>query len=101
MIKQGIELSRKPHIVIATPGRLLDHIRSSDTVKFNRLKFLVFDEADRLFGDQSEETEELLNLIPPTTKRQTLLFSATLAPYELPVDQKGNNVFTFHQSSEL
>jgi len=102
MIKQSIELQRKPHIIIATPGRLLSHLQSADTVKLNRLKFLVFDEADRLFGDQSEDTEEILNLLPPNSNRQTLLFSATLAPYELPNSGNSKDApFTYHQSSEL
>ena len=100
MIKQSIELGRKPHVVIATPGRLLSHLQSTDTLKLNRLKYLVFDEADRLFSDQSEETEQLIDLIP-ATNRQTLLFSATLAPYKLPPSKEGKEPFTFHQSSEL
>lgn len=100
MVKQSIELSRKPHIVIATPGRLLSHLLSTDTVKLNRLKYLVFDEADRLFCDQAKDTEKILELIPKTN-RQTLLFSATLAPYELPPSKDGKEPFTFHQSSEL
>ena len=41
MMKQGLQLSRKPHIVIATPGRLADHIQNTDTVSFKRIKFLV------------------------------------------------------------
>ena len=41
MMKQGLELSNNPHIVIATPGRLADHLRSTDTVSFQRLRFLV------------------------------------------------------------
>ncbi|XP_009980404.1 PREDICTED: probable ATP-dependent RNA helicase DDX49 [Tauraco erythrolophus] len=57
---QALELSRKPHVVIATPGRLADHLRSSSTFSLKKLKFLVLDEADR------------------PARRQTLLFSATL-----------------------
>jgi hypothetical protein len=42
MMAQALELSRRPHIVVATPGRLVDLIRSSsDAVNFKRLKFLV------------------------------------------------------------
>lgn len=41
MMKQGLLLSRKPHIVIATPGRLADHLQNTDTVSFKRIKFLV------------------------------------------------------------
>ena len=43
MRAQAIELTKRPHIVIATPGRLADHIRSSaDAVFLKNLKFLVF-----------------------------------------------------------
>lgn len=41
MVTQGLELSKKPHVVVATPGRLADHIRSSDTFDMKRLRFLV------------------------------------------------------------
>ena len=41
MLTQSIELSRSPHIVIATPGRLADHINSGDGLKLNKVKFLV------------------------------------------------------------
>ena len=47
MIQQSLDLSRKPHIVIATPGRLLSHLQSTDTLKLNRLKFLVSAETDQ------------------------------------------------------
>jgi ATP-dependent RNA helicase DDX49/DBP8 len=80
MIKQAIELSKSPHIVIATPGRLCDLIRSSpDAVKFNRVRFLVIDEADRLLDKCFEsQLSTIIGTLP--TKRQTLLFSATITP---------------------
>ena len=51
MMKQSIELCKRPHVVIATPGRLADHIHSSHGVAaaLKKTKFLVLDEADRLF----------------------------------------------------
>nr|XP_014352495.1 PREDICTED: probable ATP-dependent RNA helicase DDX49 [Latimeria chalumnae] len=80
MVAQALELSRKPHIVIATPGRLADHIRSSDTFSMKSIRFLVLDEADRLLEqgctDFTKDLEVILGAIP--AKRQTLLFSATL-----------------------
>ncbi|KAG8594858.1 hypothetical protein GDO81_001343 [Engystomops pustulosus] len=80
MVSQALELSKKPHVVIATPGRLADHIRSSNTFSMKRIKFLVMDEADRLLEqgctDFTEELQVILGAIP--AKRQTLLFSATL-----------------------
>ncbi|XP_041368364.1 probable ATP-dependent RNA helicase DDX49 [Gigantopelta aegis] len=77
MMKQGIDLSVKPHIVISTPGRLADHINSCKTFSLKRIKFLVLDEADRLLEDNfGSQLEEIFKVIP--TKRQTLLFSATM-----------------------
>ncbi|XP_066490851.1 probable ATP-dependent RNA helicase DDX49 [Tiliqua scincoides] len=80
MVTQALELSRKPHIVIATPGRLADHLRSSSTFSLQRIKFLVLDEADRLLEqgctDFTKDLEVILAAVPAS--RQTLLFSATL-----------------------
>lgn len=85
---QAITLSQRPHVVIATPGRLADHIRTSgeDTVcGLRRVKFVVLDEADRLLhaaraGSQLPDVEECLSILPPATERQTLLFTATITP---------------------
>ena len=41
MLTQSIELSRAPHVVIATPGRLADHANSGDGLKLGKVKFLV------------------------------------------------------------
>uniref|UniRef100_A0AAY5ERP8 Probable ATP-dependent RNA helicase DDX49 n=1 Tax=Electrophorus electricus TaxID=8005 RepID=A0AAY5ERP8_ELEEL len=80
MVAQALELSKKPHIVVATPGRLADHIRSSDTFNMKRIRFLILDEADRLLEqgctDFTKDLEVILGVVP--AKRQTLLFSATL-----------------------
>lgn len=76
-IEQGLKLSRKPHFVIATPGRLRQHLESSDPPNLLKTQYLVLDEADRLLSiGFSEELEIILNHLNP--KRKTLLFSATL-----------------------
>lgn len=78
MMFQSQELSRKPHIVVATPGRLADHLESCDTFSLKRIKFLVLDEADRLLeGRFDHQLQTIFESIPE--KRQTLLFSATLS----------------------
>eukprot|EP00741_Cyanophora_paradoxa_P019107 tig00021122_g18449.t1 len=78
MMQQAIALAKRPHVVIATPGRLLDHMRSSSTADWSRLRFLVCDEADRLLaGNVAEEVAEVLARLPAS--RQTLLFSATVS----------------------
>ncbi|KAI7906925.1 P-loop containing nucleoside triphosphate hydrolase protein [Cokeromyces recurvatus] len=78
MMKQAIELSKKPHVIIATPGRLRDHIRSSSgAVDLRRCKFLVMDEADRMLSSTfAPELEVILPLLPKD--RHTLLFTATM-----------------------
>ncbi|CAL8271008.1 unnamed protein product [Arctogadus glacialis] len=80
MVTQSLELSRQPHVVVATPGRLADHIRSSNTFSLKRIQFLIMDEADRLLEqgctDFTKDLEVILGALP--AKRQTLLFSATL-----------------------
>ncbi|ODV96075.1 hypothetical protein PACTADRAFT_49490, partial [Pachysolen tannophilus NRRL Y-2460] len=75
--QQEQELKSRPDIVIATPGRFIDHIRNSPSFNVDSVEVLVFDEADRMLeeGFQSELTE-ILSLLP--TKRQTSLFSATM-----------------------
>lgn len=76
--QQEQQLKSRPDIVIATPGRLIDHIRNSPSFSIDSLEVLVIDEADRMLdeGFQTELTE-ILSLIPKH-KRQTLLFSATM-----------------------
>ena len=85
MRDQAVSLSRSPHVVIATPGRLADHIRSSgeDTVRgFRRSGVVVLDEADRLLssgpGSMLPDVEQCLSAVPPPQDRQTLLFTATV-----------------------
>ena len=52
-IKQSLDLERRPHVIIATPGRLGDHIRTNSTFSLSRVKYLVLDEADRLLEGES------------------------------------------------
>ncbi|KIH91687.1 ATP-dependent RNA helicase DDX54/DBP10 [Sporothrix brasiliensis 5110] len=69
-------LASNPDIVIATPGRFL-HLKVEMSLDLSSIKYVVFDEADRLFemGFAAQLTE-ILHALPPS--RQTLLFSATL-----------------------
>ncbi|XP_039558420.1 probable ATP-dependent RNA helicase DDX49 [Passer montanus] len=80
MVSQALALARRPHVVVATPGRLADHLRSGTGLGLARLRFLVLDEADRLLeqgsADFSADLELILGAVP--ARRQTLLFSATL-----------------------
>jgi ATP-dependent RNA helicase DDX49/DBP8 len=77
IIDQGIELSKRPHVVCATPGRLRHHLESADPPDLSRTKYLVLDEADRLLSTGfSSELKVLLSRMSPS--RKTLIFSATL-----------------------
>ncbi|MHB1194172.1 MAG: DEAD/DEAH box helicase [Longimicrobiales bacterium] len=71
-------LKRGVDVVVATPGRALDHIRRG-TLRLGSLKILVLDEADEMLDmGFAEDIEAILAEVP--ARRQTLLFSATLAP---------------------
>ena len=73
-LKQGVD------IIIATPGRLMDHIQRG-TIKLNRIKIAVLDEADQMLDiGFIEDIEYILRQTP--RHRQTLLFSATI-PYPI------------------
>lgn len=84
MMKQATELARgRPHIVVATPGRLWDLLVSGGSHEWglDRCKFLVLDEADRLLTPTfAEALGSIMEHLPPPSRRQTLLFSATLTP---------------------
>ncbi|KAI3331636.1 DEAD-domain-containing protein [Xylariaceae sp. AK1471] len=78
MVAQGIALGKRPHIIVATPGRLLDHLEKTKGFKLNSLKYLVIDEADRLLDmDFGPVLDKLLKFIP--RERRTYLFSATMS----------------------
>ncbi|KAJ3070095.1 hypothetical protein HDU98_006857 [Podochytrium sp. JEL0797] len=102
MMKQALELTKRPHVIIATPGRLADHIRSSaNAIHFKKIKFLVMDECDRLLDESfSENLEEILSVVPK--KRQTLLFTATLTEeIEQLNNTKEEKPFVYQSSSRF
>lgn len=69
-------LRTKPHIIIATPGRLIDHL-SKNQALLSEIQILVLDEADRMLDmGFAPQIEKILLRTPK--KRQTLLFSATM-----------------------
>ncbi|SCW03875.1 LAFE_0H00958g1_1 [Lachancea fermentati] len=82
IVEQAIQLQKKPHFIIATPGRLAHHITSSgmDTVGgLKRVRFLVLDEADILLTNTfTKDLATCVSILPPKAQRQNLLFTATV-----------------------
>jgi ATP-dependent RNA helicase DeaD len=75
-INPQFERLKTADVVIGTPGRILDHI-DRRTIRFDRVKILVLDEADRMFDmGFIDDVEKIIRQCPQ--KRQTLLFSATI-----------------------
>jgi ATP-dependent RNA helicase DDX27 len=102
-------LKKRPDVIIATPGRFIDHMRNSASFTVDTLEILVLDEADRMLEDGfADELNEILTTIPKS--RQTMLFSATMTdsvdklirvglnrPVRLMVDTKKNTAVTLVQ----
>lgn len=79
MRPQEAELRRRPDIVIATPGRLIDHLENTPQFNLDSIEILVLDEADRMLEAGFEaELERIVAACPSSPSRQTLLFSASM-----------------------
>eukprot|EP00759_Apiculatamorpha_spiralis_P044681 PhF_6_TR41608/c0_g1_i1/m.63061/K14777/DDX47, RRP3; ATP-dependent RNA helicase DDX47/RRP3 len=77
MIEQGVQLSQRPHVVVATPGRLKDHLESTKGFNLHKIRFVVLDEADKMLDmDYEKELDAIFEVLP--RQRQTILFSATM-----------------------
>ena len=78
-------LRREPDIIVATPGRLCDHLRRG-TVRLNKLEELVLDEADHMLDlGFLPQIQEVLEAVP--SSRRTMMFSATMPP---PIERLAN-----------
>ncbi len=76
MHQQQVALSRKPRVIIATPGRLIDHLEQR-SVNLTDIQILVLDEADRMLDmGFAPQINKILGAVPRA--RQTMLFSATM-----------------------
>ncbi|MFT3957318.1 MAG: ATP-dependent RNA helicase DbpA [Piscinibacter sp.] len=74
---QLASLAHGAHVVVGTPGRILDHL-GRDSLRLDALATLVLDEADRMLDmGFAEDIAAIVQRCPPSSKRQTLLFSAT------------------------
>ncbi len=74
---QAKALAKDPHFVVATPGRLADHL-SQGHLFLNGLELLILDEADRMLDLGFAEQLKAINKAADHKRRQTLMFSATL-----------------------
>jgi len=106
---QEAELRARPDVIIATPGRFIDHMRNTAGVAVDTIEILVMDEADRMLEDGfADELNEIIFHIPRS--RQTMLFSATMTdsvdqlirlslnrPIRLMIDNKNSTVTTLIQ----
>lgn len=76
--KQITALKKHPQIIVATPGRLMDHMRRG-TIKLNYVSMMVLDEADEMLNMGFREDIDTI-LASITNEHQTMLFSATISP---------------------
>jgi len=76
MARQKVQLQQRNHVIVGTPGRLIDHIEKQ-TIDLGQIKFLVIDEADEMLNmGFIEHVEKIIRELPQD--RMTMLFSATL-----------------------
>ncbi|GMJ15028.1 RNA HELICASE10 [Hibiscus trionum] len=77
LMQQQIALGKRPQIIVASPGRLVDHLNNTKGFSLHMLKYLVLDEADKLLDvDFEKALDDILNVIP--RDRHTYLFSASM-----------------------
>ena len=77
MMAQSISLGKRPHVIVGTPGRVVDHLTNTRGFGLKQLQVLCLDEADRLLNlDFEQEIDQILKVVP--RDRRTQLFSATM-----------------------
>ncbi|KAK9746491.1 Helicase conserved C-terminal domain [Popillia japonica] len=102
MMSQALVLAKKPHVLIATPGRLVDHLENTKGFNLRALKFLVMDEADRILNmDFEVEVDKILKdpvRVEVSTKYQTV---EKLQQYYIFIPVKFKDIYLVHILNEL
>ena len=79
MMAQAVALAKRPHVLVGTPGRVVDHLTTTKGFSLRNVQVLVLDEADRLLNmDFEAELDKILSLLPSQDRRRTYLYSATM-----------------------
>jgi ATP-dependent RNA helicase UAP56/SUB2 len=76
-IKEFKDPNRNPHIIIATPGRLLD-LASNKVINFSKCKFFVIDECDKVIGSEKMRADIQKIFVQTPHNKQVMMFSATM-----------------------
>ncbi|XP_952388.1 ATP-dependent RNA helicase, putative [Theileria annulata] len=106
IVSQSIEMEKRPHVIIATPGRLAYQVSNAErnlSSIFSNVKYLVFDESDRLLDITFQEhLKEILKCIPKSSEgRITFMFSATITDAIRTLASKISNTnFEFYDATE-
>ena len=109
-VAQAVALAKRPNVIVATPGRLVDHLENTKGFNLRNAKVLVLDEADRILSmDFDKEIEKIVSSMP--RERSTYLFSATMtskvnklqkaslrSPVRIEVSDKYQTVDTLRQN---
>ncbi|EDW85769.1 uncharacterized protein Dwil_GK23245 [Drosophila willistoni] len=96
------KLMQRPHIVVAMPGRLADHLTGCDTFSFDNLKYLVVDEADRMLNGDFDASLAIIEKSLPKA-RQNLFFSATMKDFikDSSIFPIANECFEWSEESQV
>lgn len=99
---ESLQLSKRPHIIVAMPGRLESHLTGCNTFPFDMVKFLVVDEADRVLSGSFDEALTVIDRFLPK-KRQNLFFSATMKDClkESSIFPIADDVFEWSENSDV
>ncbi|KXX78502.1 ATP-dependent rRNA helicase RRP3 [Madurella mycetomatis] len=104
MVQQAIALGKKPHVVVATPGRLLDHLEKTKGFSLRNLRYLVMDEADRLLDmDFGPILEKILNKVESLQRaslRDPLKVSISSSKYQTVSTLVQNYIFIPHMHKD-